>query len=221
MELGAGFSLLTGSPWHGTPGAGPWWDTERSRRRLCPVPSGAGGCLCLRLPALRVPGCCPGGGRGQRRPLPSPGAVSGDPGLVVWGHAVRTSRPVRSAEAVALMVPRASRTPSEGPKWGTWSRWAPGLARQDPHGSARATTGRAVSMPLASPRRSPGAKAAGLLSPWTGAPEVAMLWLLLVPLHRSSRAAALRPSPGCGTVRAGARGHRRPLRRRPQGGILT
>ena len=142
-KLCVGFNLLTGSPrtaapwgcpWRGAPGVGTWRDTERSRRRLCPVPSGAGGCLCLPLPALRVPGCCLESLRERRETLrgrlegcpalPGPGAVSGDPGLAVRGHTVRMSRPVCSAEVVALVVPGASPTPSEGLKRGTWSRWA-------------------------------------------------------------------------------------------------
>lgn len=78
------------------------------------------------------------------QPLPGPGAISRDPRFMVQGHTVRTSRLVRSAEVVALMVMGASHTPSEGAKRGTQSRWAARAGSARPswvglchHGSSR------------------------------------------------------------------------------------
>lgn len=121
---------------------------------------------------------------------------------MVQGHTVRTSRLVRSAEVVALMVMGASHTPSEGVKRRARRHWAArtGSARPSWVGSCRHGSSRVRAAGITT---LPGAKAAGLQSLRTGVMEVAMLLLLLVMFRCSIRRFALWPSPGCGTVHTG------------------
>lgn len=162
------------------PARGTWGDTERSRRRLCPVPSGAGGCLCLLLPALRVPGCrleslrerreTLRGRQEGRQPLPGPGAISRDPRLAVRGDTVRISCPVCSAEVVALTVPGASHTPSEGPKRGTRSCGAAraGSARPSRVGSCHRRSSRVRTGGITALRRAPWSQSSWFAVPVNG-----------------------------------------------------
>lgn len=117
---------LQGCPWCG---AAVGHREESALPLSCPLRRW--GCLCLLLPALRVPVCCldglqewhktPRGWQEGWQPLPAPGAIIGDPGLVVRGHTVRMSRLVHLVLSWCLV---ASHTPSEGPRRGTQSRWA-------------------------------------------------------------------------------------------------
>lgn len=104
-----GLSLCSGSRWH----CGAWVGHGEEPASPLSCPSGTGGRLCLPLPALHVPGCCPGsaGAAGDPRgagrgcqPLPGPGTISRDPGVTVQSHTAWMWQPVCSAGVLALAV---------------------------------------------------------------------------------------------------------------------
>lgn len=104
------------------------------------------------------------------QPLPSPGAVSRDPRLMVRGHTVRTSRLVRSSEVVALTVMGASCTPSEGVKRGKQRHWAArtGSARPSWVGSCRHGSSRVRAAGITTLCRSPWSQSSWFAVPANG-----------------------------------------------------